>query len=166
MSARTHSNPAASDAARANPPFLVIGYGNKLRGDDGVGQHVAREIEAQGWRGARAMAVHQLTPELAEPISAARHVCFVDARADGIGGVVCGSVQPLNGPVDGSTHAFGPAELLSLAQIAYGHCPSATLVTIPGASFDLSETLSTAALDGAAIAVRLIAAQAAATAQA
>ena len=57
---------------------LIIGYGNPLRGDDGVGWRVVEEI--QGWKAegrgqkgdvgsVEAVAYHQLMPELAEVIS-------------------------------------------------------------------------------------------------
>ena len=46
---------------------LVIGYGNTLRGDDGVGVLVADALE--GWNQAvRTLSVQQLTPELAADI--------------------------------------------------------------------------------------------------
>ena len=46
---------------------LVIGYGNELRGDDGVGPRVARELSPRlGVSfGVSAIDVHQLMPELA-----------------------------------------------------------------------------------------------------
>ena len=63
---------------------LVIGYGNTLRGDDGVGQKVAEVIASLGLSGIRALSCHQLTPELADPISEVRMVVFVDATVDNI----------------------------------------------------------------------------------
>jgi Ni,Fe-hydrogenase maturation factor len=48
--------------------ILVIGYGNELRGDDAIGQWVAR-----------AVAAHQLTPELAEDLAHTDYAVFVDA---------------------------------------------------------------------------------------
>ena len=50
---------------------LVIGYGNELRGDDAVGPLVARTAESWQRPGLRALAVQQLTPELAEDIAGA-----------------------------------------------------------------------------------------------
>ena len=68
---------------RRSPPdgtILVIGYGNTLRSDDGVGPRVAMAVASREWPGFNAIAVQQLTPELAEPLAAAELAIFVDAR--------------------------------------------------------------------------------------
>lgn len=60
---------------------LIIGYGNPLRGDDGLGWHVAQRLAAVlPQHRARIEVCHQLTPELAEPISRADLVIFIDAE--------------------------------------------------------------------------------------
>ncbi len=57
---------------------LVIGLGNSLRGDDGVGCWLAQRAER--WLPAeRVRAVRQLTPELADDLAAAGRVLFIDA---------------------------------------------------------------------------------------
>jgi hypothetical protein len=63
--------------------ILLIGYGNELRGDDGVGPYVAREIDRRDLPGVRTFALHQLAPELAEEIAGADGVIFVDAEECG-----------------------------------------------------------------------------------
>ena len=78
----------APDGARpgrgATPmtPFLVIGYGNELRGDDAAGPCVARGVADWGRPEVDGLAVHQLTPELAPALAGAEVVVFVDACAD------------------------------------------------------------------------------------
>ena len=61
---------------------LVIGYGNTLRGDDGVGPRVVEAIGTLGLPGVRTLICPLLTPELADPISRAEKVIFVDAAMD------------------------------------------------------------------------------------
>ena len=63
--------------------LLVIGYGNELRGDDGVGPRVARAVSDWRLPGVTALAVHQLAPELAEPLSLSDAAVFVDAAVVG-----------------------------------------------------------------------------------
>lgn len=58
---------------------LVIGYGNELRGDDGVGPKVAEAVEAWKLAGVSVLALRQLTPELAADLAVVRRVIFVDA---------------------------------------------------------------------------------------
>ena len=62
--------------------LLVIGYGNTLRSDDGVGPKVADAVAALALIGVRALACPLLTPELADPVSQARVAVFVDAAVD------------------------------------------------------------------------------------
>ena len=75
--------------------FLVIGYGNTLRSDDGAGQRVAEKIGQWELPGVGALAVHQLTPELAENIAQADAVIFVDAVATNSENPVSVKIQPL-----------------------------------------------------------------------
>jgi hydrogenase maturation protease len=59
---------------------LIIGYGCPLRGDDAFGWHAAhRLLKLAGNDSVQVLATHQLTPELAEPISHADLVIFIDA---------------------------------------------------------------------------------------
>ena len=62
--------------------LLVIGYGNTLRRDDGVGPKLADAVAALGLTGVRTLACALLTPELAEAVSQAQRVIFVDAAVD------------------------------------------------------------------------------------
>ena len=59
-----------------NSNVLVIGYGNELRCDDGIGQRVVKELHLSK---VKSLAVHQLTPELAETLANADLAIFVDA---------------------------------------------------------------------------------------
>ena len=93
--------------------LLVIGYGNELLGDDGVGPAVARAV--QRWRHPRicAIAAHQLTPELVEAIADAERVVFVDARLS-TGEFMVERVTPTTGANGG--HTSDPGWLMGLAE--------------------------------------------------
>lgn len=121
--------------------LLIIGYGNPLRGDDGIGWIVAEQIAAR-LPHSRVVATHQLTPEIAEAISQADFVLFVDAYARGEPGTLrCELIQPDSGtPI--ISHHIAPATLLTVARRLYHHCPPAMLCSITGLSFDFNDTLS------------------------
>jgi hydrogenase maturation protease len=125
---------------------LVIGYGNELRGDDGIGPYLARAVAVRQWACVRAVAVQQLTPELAEEIARARLVLFVDARAGG----QCEAVEVRHIEAGGRASALGhtgdPRWLLALARDLYGGAPSAWWVTVAGRNFTPGDDLSPAAL--------------------
>ncbi|MGD0390576.1 MAG: hydrogenase maturation protease [Tepidisphaeraceae bacterium] len=126
-------------------PVLVIGYGNVLRGDDGVGWAAARRLARRlPRRLASVLMVHQLLPELAEPISRAKRAIFIDADERLAPGQVCQKVvQPLD-RADGTIgHHQSPGGLLRLARDLYGHAPEALVFSIGAADFDFRPTLST-----------------------
>jgi hypothetical protein len=138
-------------------PLLVIGIGNPLRGDDGVGPRLAAEAEALAPRPRRGRepdlavrAVQQLTPELAPEVAEARAVLFIDAwlapptihvppvgpRLVSLG---LGDPVPLG---DGSpamlsdlSHHLDPVTLLRLADLLYSGRPRAHELLGPAEDF-------------------------------
>ena len=135
--------------------FLVIGYGNTLRGDDGVGPCVAEAIEKLRLPGVRTLACRMLTPELADPISRAAKVIFVDAAVDAPKEVQWRNLEP-NETSQLMAHAADPRTMLALARDVFGHAPQAWWLTIPAVKLDFSETLTPEAQRGFAEAVKKI----------
>ena len=103
-----------------------------------------------------ALAVHQLTPELAEPLAAARLAVFVDARLAAEGEAT--RVQPLEpvGPRATLGHTSDPRSLLALARAAFGRRPRAWSITVPATNLSLGERLSPTAARGMDDALREI----------
>ena len=136
---------------------LVIGYGNTLRSDDGVGQHVANEVAAQGWPGVKSLAVTQLSPELASDIAQAVLVIFVDAvTSEAIHAVQAIEITTRVSGTGVMTHHATPQGLMALAGTLYDKQPRAILISVPGTDFGLGEKLSPLAAQGAEMALRLI----------
>jgi hydrogenase maturation protease len=127
------------------PEVIIIGYGNELRGDDGIGPCVARRVAAGGWPGVGFRAVPQLTPELAEDLAGARWAIFIDAGAGGGGEAVAVRRIEAGGPAAALTHFGDPRVLLAMSQALYGRAPEAWLVTVAGVNFAPGEMLSEAA---------------------
>ena len=126
------------------PHILIIGYGNVLRGDDGVGCLAAEELQRlfRDDPEVRVIATHQLTPELAEDISRSEFALFLDATSSEEPGRISQlRVLPKAGP-SGFTHQLTPASLLSAADYLYGHIPEAACITVAGWSFKLDNKLS------------------------
>jgi hydrogenase maturation protease len=118
--------------------LLVIGYGNPLRSDDGVGWRAAERLRGGE---AEVVTVQQLTPELMEPISHARRIVFIDAGVEGRPGEIRRRVVAADGG-GGFTHHGSPEALLAGARALYGSAPEAVLYTITGVSFEFGERLS------------------------
>jgi hydrogenase maturation protease len=129
---------------------LVLGYGNTLRRDDAVGPLAAEEVSGWGRPGVAALALPQLLPELAEPLSRARLVIFIDAAVSEE--VQC---RPLVAVAREPSlhHAGDPQWLLSLTESAYGRCPPAWLITVPVTDLSFGEGLSPRARVGLEVAL-------------
>ena len=97
---------------------LIIGYGNSLREDDGIGLRAAELVESNLARGeADVLQCHQLTPELAAQVQAASLVIFLDAALDREPGKVSVIPPYKVGPTAWSHH-LSPSQLLSLVDKA------------------------------------------------
>jgi hydrogenase maturation protease len=128
--------------------LLVIGYGNELRGDDAVGPKVATEVAGWKMAGVRTLTCHQLTLELAGPISTAARVIFVDAVGAFSKEVSICEIAPA-APASGlMTHVVDPQILLRLAKEVFGRCPKAWWLTVPVENLDFGEKLSPLAQRG------------------
>ena len=124
------------------PGSLVIGIGNPLRGDDGVGWRLAAEL------GPPHRSCQQLAPETAALLAPVQRVLFVDA--------CCGEpCQPQLIPLatanahvavagPGLAHHLTPAALLAISQQLYGHTPSAWQLLIPATDLSHGDALSAA----------------------
>jgi hydrogenase maturation protease len=140
---------------RLERSLLVIGYGNELRSDDGVGAKVAAAVADWDLPRVRTLVRHQLAPELAEPISNAGSVVFVDASADASSQVELRQIKPA-GSAQIMAHAADPRLLLNLAKKLFGYCPPAYWLTIPIESIAFGEGLSPRAQKGMEIALEKI----------
>jgi hydrogenase maturation protease len=121
---------------------LILGYGNALRADDGFGRQAAERLVALvADPDIDIRAIHQLTPELAEPLSRAGRAIFIDAAREGAPGELRQQrIEPA--PCGAFTHHLTPSALLVLARDLYGHAPPAVLFTAAGASFRYGQILS------------------------
>lgn len=153
---------------RLPPPWLVIGVGNPLRGDDGVAWRLLAELEP-GVSGLRLERRHQLSPELAADLAAATAVLFIDAwrpsappaaaapaqpngsapsRSQPSGAALTPQLLPLR-PIPAAaaggwclSHGLGAAALLAVSSALYGASPCAHQLLIPAHRCDHSLALS------------------------
>lgn len=125
-------------------PVLVIGYGNTLRQDDGFGWRVAERLLEEPTEGIQVIACHQLTPELAEPLSRCRIAVFVDAReGEPAGQLEWETISAVPSAKASFTHSARPADLCLMAQTLYGSAPAqAYLLTVRSVHFGHAEGLS------------------------
>jgi hydrogenase maturation protease len=137
-SLRRICNPPLRWQRNTSTRTLIIGYGNPLYADDGIGPHAARELGQQGFD---TIETHQLTPELADRVAAAHEIYFIDCDARLAPGEV--RMTPLEpappGPLE---HHLTPASLLRLVLDLYDRAPRAIAVGIGPKSCELGAGLS------------------------
>ena len=142
--------------------LLILGYGNPDREDDGVAWHILHaltiklgldspasyEDEFQDFEPIDFGFYLQLTPEMAEDISAYEYICFVDAHTGSIPEPVRLIDVESEFQASPFTHHLTPQSLLSLCETIYKKRPGAALLSILGHRFLFSRDLSkeTAAL--------------------
>ncbi len=138
--------------------FLVIGYGNNLRSDDGAGKKVVEIVSQWNLDHVKSIAVHQLTPELSDAISQADIVIFIDA-------VLTPSPQfqklqlhqlEATAKITNLGHHSDPSQLLSFTQAIYGKFPTAYWILIPAINFEFGENFSPVTHKGITLAIAKI----------
>lgn len=123
---------------------LVIGYGNPLREDDGVGIKAAELIEERfSHEAVKVITARQLTPELAVPVAEASMVIFLDAEAGATPSAVRAvELSPVRTEDQAWTHHATPQGLLEMVRTLSGSAPRAFLVTGATSEPGWSEALS------------------------
>lgn len=137
---------------------LVVGYGNTLRRDDGVGYRAAEAVmdwqrpQIEGWP------CHQLTPDLAAMLAECDRVIFVDAALpqNPHHPVVLARLVPHPAAARFTGHHSHPADLLTLTQQLYGQCPIAYALLLPSWDMGYGEDLSAIAQTGLRQGLRLL----------
>jgi hydrogenase maturation protease len=145
-------SPAATSRERRRD--LLIGWGNGLRQDDGVGGVIAAAAERWELPSLAVIERAQLTPELAPQLAAARRVLFVDAEPQAAacpGGWRLEPLRPIAAegaqPGDSAgvfSHHVSADQLLRLAETLYGRRPRAWQLLVAAHGFGFSTRLSPA----------------------
>lgn len=143
--------------------FLVVGYGNTLRGDDGLGPLIAEKLADTRLPGdveVRILSLPQLDISLVTELRDVDAVVFADARQDAeddpikLERIAAGEASPIAGH---TTHTMGIAALLHLVQAWYGRHPDCYLVMPRGIDFSIGMRISPTGRKNAALAVAAIA---------
>src|ERR1041385_6690986 len=122
------------------PRVLIIGYGNPLRCDDGLGWRAIEMLAQVGFPpDVEFIARHQLTPELALLASRAEILVFLDAADSAQASEIkCEPVVAAQHAAPFS-HECSPATILALASELYGRAPHAFIVSLRGEYFRSEE---------------------------
>jgi hydrogenase maturation protease len=136
--------------------FLLLGYGNPDREDDGVAWHILRALTIRMRLPAPDsyesdfpespqvdFAFYlQLTPEMAEDIARYEYVCFVDAHTGNIPEEVRLIEVESDFQKSPFTHHLTAQSLLSICETLYKTKPDSALLSVRGYQFLFSRNLS------------------------
>ena len=125
---------------------VVVGYGNALRTDDGLGWYAADRLASDPrLTGVTVLQRHQLMPELALDISAAVLVVLVDASHElPPGAVTVTQVERASDATTTWSHHLSPPSVVALAHELYGRAADVFLVRCGVESFEMGDRLSPA----------------------
>ena len=134
---------------------LVVGIGNSLRSDDGVGPVVADAIQKKNFPDTDVQVTLQLNVEWIDEFERYDQVFLVDA-SEGTAGVQLVPVSAGRDVEGSSSHHCRPDLLLALMQQFHQKTPTIHVCTIQGENFELGDTLSPAVKKRAEQAVQLL----------
>jgi hydrogenase maturation protease len=140
--------------------LLIIGFGNPLRGDDGVGYRAAERLrDAIDDSDVEVIAAHQLLPEMMERVASAARVVLIDAGVGRKPGEI--RDRPLDSSPRASrfTHELTAETLVAGARKLYGWTGEATLLSIAGREFTPGFALSRVVSDALETVLHRIAGQ-------
>jgi len=130
--------------------ILIVGYGNSLRSDDGLGPNVVTHLsslpEIANDSTITVTISHQLVPEMAELIAQNRIVVFIDSRAASPehppGSIHWEMIQPDPQKPVTMGHHFTPSGLLSYTNAIFRVQPMAYVASVSAESFDYGDALT------------------------
>lgn len=125
---------------------LIVGIGQVFRGDDSAGHRIAMALQEEDPAGFRALAVHQLLPELVAQVHQASRVLFIDATVDPRRCLQWAAlaVEPIQAALLSQpfSHQLNPEGVLALTLALYGHHPPAWQLLIPALQWRHGDRLS------------------------
>ena len=139
---------------------VVVGFGNSIRSDDGLGHFVVAGLETIPGIGdrARLLTCHQLEPDIVEDLCEAELVILVDATASCVaGGREWSRIEPNFDGLPYVGHTLSPGQLLGLLKLLHKRQPVTWLVTVQGEDFGFGEVISAEAASRARLAIADIA---------
>lgn len=117
---------------------VVMGFGNPLRRDDGVGYWLAQELQARGYN---ALPFLQALPEQVYELASAERVVLIDADLSLPAGGLSWRPVVLSASLE-LNHGLEPQGLLTLAQALLGRFPIGYAFSVGIADWDYGEGFS------------------------
>jgi hydrogenase maturation protease len=125
----------------SKPSMLILGIGNPLRGDDGIGAHVCVQLEELNIPGISVQTTHQLHTEWIFTFQQYDAVLLVDASLSDHEVVI----RPISTAAVSSSnlsHHMAASQIAALTSLIVGSSTLFFECAVPGDAFGLSDQLS------------------------
>lgn len=144
-----------------SPKILVIGPGNPLRQDDGIGSEVVKmlgnSMPLEMKKEVSLRTEHQVDLAQADLIKDYEKVIFIDAPASGENlPVIVKELFPEAQSPSFTSHIGSIPVLLSITERVFGKAPQCHLVAVKGGSFAFGTELSAESKKNAALGVKVV----------
>lgn len=135
--------------------ILIVGIGNTIRGDDGIGAYVCSAIDHLDMKGVQTLIVQQLDTGLIDELLSTDKIVLVDAAVSGEDVRFYLLNDDVGYPISVSHH-INANLLASLITKLYGKKLNLMMCAVKGENFDMGQRLSVTAKQNADNAVGLI----------
>ncbi|MBF0512027.1 MAG: hydrogenase maturation protease, partial [Candidatus Omnitrophica bacterium] len=135
---------------------LVIGIGNTLRSDDGVGPYIAQLIEAKGLKGVKVWVTQQLHVEDIDGMLVFSKIILIDAAVEGVQVSLRRIHSNDTAGRAASSHHLSAGLCLDMARQIFHKTLNIELCSIRGSNFEFGDKLSAHVLSCVDQAVELI----------
>jgi hydrogenase maturation protease len=113
----------------------IIGYGNTLRGEDGFGVEVLKQLQKQKLKDTKLIEMYQLTPELCLELLEVDEVIFIDAVY--MENYNYSLILPLTSYTDSNlSHHISPFTIIEMLSSVYQKNLSFLVFSMATSSFD------------------------------
>ncbi|MDP4262812.1 MAG: hydrogenase maturation protease [Bacteroidota bacterium] len=133
----------------------VVGIGNTLRGDDGIGAYICLQIDGWNMEGVTTFVTQQLHTGLIDDLLPFDFIILADAAVTG-GPVVFYPLKKDESQPVSSSHHINANLLVSLAQRLHGKELPVMICAVKGENFDMGNQLSPSAVTNANRAINII----------
>ena len=145
-------NPNTGISSSFTGSICVVGIGNPLRGDDGAGAFICRQLEEKNLVGLSVFNTHQLDMGLAEELSTFDRVVFIDASLE----ESYFSFLPLsisNKEVQPFSHQVNMGVLAGLCRKLFNSHTAFFVCAVGARSFEIGDSLSDTTMQHALAAI-------------
>ncbi len=139
--------------------LYIVGFGNPLRRDDGIGSYIVRQLKSalKSYDKIGFLTVRHPEPSIVDELHGADQILFVDATFKGLtNGWQLNRIRPELEMLPYTTHHFTPMAILGIIEMLYGKSPPTWMLTVEGCDFGYGRRLTSTAKKRARSAISAI----------